>query len=284
MDKKCLHEKILYPVVRVRTNRAGGSGTIIYSKPDPQNEGDFLTFVLTNWHVVEGAIMTKESWDSVLKRDIKKEVLEPVQVEVFDYVHLSTVNSSNAHRAEIVAYDKGHDLAILKLNSPRQYPYVAELMTPEEAKGFKLFSPVWTSGCSLGHDPFANPGYITFLNEAIESKLYWMCNANVIFGNSGGGVFCGETGKQIGVTARVTVLPSGFFAVDVTAWMGFLIPASRIREFLEEQELWFLYDDEDTYYAALERRAERKREGLLSMMGQKEYETGARPPKKWGPF
>lgn len=284
MDKIALHERVLYPVVRVRANRAGGSGTIIYSQPDPQNKGDFLTFILTNWHVIESAVKTEESWDSVLKRDIKKEVLEPVQVEVFDYVHLSTVNSSNSHRAEIVAYDKNHDLAILRLHSPKEYPYNAELMDPEEAKEFKLFSPIWTSGCSLGHDPFANPGYITFLNETIQSKLFWMCNANIIFGNSGGGVFCGETGKQIGVTARVTVLPTGLFSVDITTWMGFLIPTERIFDFFEKQELCFLYDDEDTYYDALERRAERKREGLLSMMGQKEYETGAKPPKRWGPF
>lgn len=284
MDKQILHERILYPVVRVRTKKAAGSGTLIYSKPDPRHEGDHQTFVLTNWHVIEAAIATKDKWNSLLKREIKTEILDPVAVDIFDYVRMSTVNSSNSHRAEIVAYDQNHDLAVLRLDSPKAYPYIATLMGPEEADGFRLFTPIWTSGCSLAHDPFANPGYVTYLNETIESKLYWMTNANAIFGNSGGGVFCGETGQQIGVTARVTGIQVGF-GVDIMTWMSFFIPAPRIHGFVMEQELRFLYDEEDTYYEAMKRREEKEREGLLSMFGEKEkgYSLGLNPdlaPKK----
>ena len=32
-----IHEQILYPVVRVRSGNAGGSGVVIYSEEDPQN-------------------------------------------------------------------------------------------------------------------------------------------------------------------------------------------------------------------------------------------------------
>ncbi len=46
------HEKFLYPVVRIYSKTAAGSGTIIYSKTDPDNEGEFLTFCLTNHHVI----------------------------------------------------------------------------------------------------------------------------------------------------------------------------------------------------------------------------------------
>lgn len=278
MEKQELHERILYPVVRVRTQKAAGSGTIIFSQPDLKRDGDYLTFVLTNWHVVESAIKTRDQWHPVLKRDVKAEILDPVTVEIFDYVWLSTVNSSNSHRAQIVAYDKNHDLAVLKLDSPKQYPYIAQLMDPESAREFKLFTPVWTSGCSLAHDPFANPGYVTYLHETIESKLYWMCNANSIFGNSGGGVFCGETGQQIGVTARITGIQVGF-GVDIMTWMGFFIPAPRIHEFCMEQELRFLYDQEDDYYQAMKRREEKEKEGLRGLLGEKpkEYSLGLNP-------
>ena len=51
MNLQELHERILYPVVRVRTGSAGGSGTVIMSQADPENEGEFQTFVLTNHHV-----------------------------------------------------------------------------------------------------------------------------------------------------------------------------------------------------------------------------------------
>lgn len=278
---KALHDKVLYPVVRVRTGKAGGSGTVIYSEPDPQNEGEYQTFVLTNWHVIEGAIEVKEIWNSVLKRNVDTEIFQQVTVEVFDYVRQSEVSSANVHRADILAYDRAHDLAILKLDSPRKIEYVAQLMSPDDAKQVRLFTPVWTSGCSLGHDPFSNPGYLTYLHEQIESKLYWMCNANSIFGNSGGGVFHGETHEQIGVTARISAIQLGF-GYDIMTWMGFFIPITRIYEFFDEQELQFLYDTTDTYHEAVARRKEKEREGLMSLHRDKEYATGATPPKKGG--
>ena len=35
LNQDQLHEQILYPVVRVRCEKAGGSGVVIYSEPDP---------------------------------------------------------------------------------------------------------------------------------------------------------------------------------------------------------------------------------------------------------
>ena len=37
-----IHDQILYPVVRVRTGNAGGSGVIIYSEEDPQEPGKYI--------------------------------------------------------------------------------------------------------------------------------------------------------------------------------------------------------------------------------------------------
>lgn len=264
MDVRQKHERILYPVVRVRTDGVGGSGTIIYSKPDPENAGEHQTFVLTNWHVVEKAIKYKDDWDPLLKRKRKQEILSPVIVEVFEYVHLSDLVSANTHKANIVAYDQAHDLAVLLLASPKHYPQVAELLPRDEIPKIKLFTPVWTSGCSLLHDPFANRGEITYLSEIIENRLYWMCNANSIFGNSGGGVFLGETGQQIGVTARITVMQLGF-GVDVQTWMGFFVPPVRLYEFFDEQELLFLYDESDTYAEAVKRREKKAEQARLLM-------------------
>lgn len=269
MDIKTLHERILYPVVRVRTKKAGGSGTVIQSMPDPRNEGEYLTFILTNWHVIEGAIQVKKQWNSILKREIDVEIFEQVTVEIFDYVRQSEMTSANTHRADILAYDRNHDLAVLKLDSPRKVEHVAEIVTPDDAKEIRLFTKLWTSGCSLGHDPFANAGELTYLHEQIEGKLYWMCNANSIFGNSGGGVFHGETGEQIGVTARISAIQVGF-GFDIMTWMGFFIPPPRIHEFFDEQEIHFLHDPEDNYYDALERRKEKEREGLLSLKRDRE--------------
>jgi len=267
MDTKQLHESILYPVVRVRTEKAGGSGTIIYSEPNPKNKEEYQTFVMTCAHVVEDAITVKKEWDSYLRKNIEKEFKKLVQVEIFDYVFMSTVNSSNAYKAEIVAYDKAQDIAILKLQSPKQCSYIAKIIPKEEIKDVKLFTPAYASGCSLGHEPFANLGQITYLTEEIDNKLYWMTNCSSIFGNSGGAIFLAESGHQVGITARITGLQLGF-GQDIITWMGFSVAPQRIYEFFEEQDLRFLFDDKDTYEKSMKRREKKQKEALLKIGGE----------------
>lgn len=262
MDIKELHEKILYPVVRIRTEKAGGSGTIIYSVPDPDNPEEYQTFVMTCEHVIDDAITYDKEFHPVLKKDIKREVLSQVNVQIFDYVYQSKVNSSNTYTADIVAYDKSHDIAILKLNSPKPCPFVAKLIPRDKIDGIKLFTPAFSSGCSLGHDPIFNDGRITYLNEVIENKLYWMTNCSSIFGNSGGAIFLAETGEQVGITARISAVQLGF-GVDVITWMGFSVAPQRFYEFFDEQELKFLYDSTDTYTKAMKRREKKAKKALF---------------------
>jgi len=263
MTRQELHEKILYPVVRVRTDKAGGSGTVIYSQPDPKNPEEFLNFVMTCQHVIDDAITTKKDWDSLLKKEIKKEFTKLVTVEVFDYVYMSKVNSTNSYRAEILAYDKHKDIAILKVLSPKKFDYTVKIIPREEIPNLKLFTDVYACGCSLGHEPFANWGQITFLNEDIENQPYLMNNASSIFGNSGGALFLAENGYQIGISARITGLQLGF-GFDVITWMGFAIHPDTIYKFFDEQELKFLYDSNDNYYDAMERRRVKQEQALLS--------------------
>jgi S1-C subfamily serine protease len=254
---KKLHETFLYPIVRVFSKGAAGSGTIIYSKEDPEVKDEYQTFVLTNQHVVDDLITYKDAWDEVLKRNKKKENKERARVEIFDYVRTSEVDSSNRHSAEIVAYSKSEDLAILRILSPKKFDNVARLIAKDDIKKLKLFMDVVVSGCSLAHEPMCNFGQITFLNEIIENKRYIMANAGMIFGNSGGALFLKDTGELIGVPSRVSATQVGF-GQNIVSWMGFSAHGERIYEFFDEQELKFLYDPNDTYKAAVQRRKDRE--------------------------
>jgi len=273
LDLQQLHERILYPVVRIRAGEAGGSGTVIYSKENAKKSGEFQTFILTCAHVVDKCINTEKDWDSLVKKKIEKEILEQVNVEIFDYVYVSTVNSSNSHRADIVAYDKYHDIALLKLDSPRKIEYVAKLIPKESIKDIKIFTPIYAAGCSLLHDPFPNAGQITYLTEDIGNKKYYMNNADQIFGNSGGSVFLAETGEQIGITARVTITQLGF-NLDVQTWMNFCVCPERIYEFLEKQELRFIYDSTDTYEKSMARRKRKEEEAKLLQLARESEDEG----------
>lgn len=261
------HESFLYPVVRVRGSKGTGSGTVIYSEQDPQNEGEHITLILTNHHVVDGNISYKEEWDSVLKRNIKKEFIEKADVDVFEYAKLSLVEGTNGKKADIIAYDKNHDLAILKLESVKQLQYVAQIIPKNEVRNLKLYMSVAVTGCSLAHEPFTNFGNITYLREIIEQRDYIMTNCNQVFGNSGGALFLNEQKIKnyfLGVPSRITGIQLGF-GIDIMTWMGFCCHPMRIYQFFEEQELLFLYDNSDDYHSAMDRRKEKKKEALIEL-------------------
>ena len=264
MEIKDIHENILYPVTRVRAADAGGSGVVIYSEPDPENEGQYVNIVLTCEHVVAKNVVVKDEWDAVLKRDVKHDVTSECTIELFDYDN-SRVISANSIRGEIIAYDKSHDLAAVKLNNTRKIDHVATIIPKKEIANLQIADPVWVSGCSLLHDPFPNPGTLTYLREMIDQKAYIMQNAPSIFGNSGGGLFHGVTGNLLGLTSRITVTQLGF-GFDVQSWMGFTTHPDRLYEFFEHQELQFIYDPKDNYHSAMKRRGDRRKEALRSIM------------------
>ena len=264
MEIKDIHENILYPVTRVRAADSGGSGVVIYSEPDPDNEGQYVNIVLTCEHVVAKNIVVKDEWDAVLKREVKHDVTSECTIELFDYDN-SKVISANSIRGEIIAYDKSHDLAAVKLNNTRKIENVATIIPKKEIANLQIADPVWVSGCSLLHDPFPNPGTLTYLREMIDQKAYIMQNAPSIFGNSGGGLFHGVTGNLLGLTSRITVTQLGF-GFDVQSWMGFTTHPDRLYEFFEHQELQFIYDPNDNYHSAMKRRGDRRKEALRSIM------------------
>ena len=268
MEVKDVHEKILYPVSRVRAADSGGSGVLVYSKEDSQRPGEYINIALTCEHVIAKNVTVKDEWDTVLKREVKRDVTTEVTIEMFDYDN-SEVVSANSIKADIIAYDKNHDLAAVRLHSKKQMPYVASLVAKDAIKCLQIADPVWVSGCSLLHDPFPNPGTLTYLREMIDQKAYIMQNAPSIFGNSGGGLFHGVTGELLGLTSRITVTQLGF-GVDVQSWMGFSTHPDRLYEFFEHQELQFLYDNNDDYHEAMHRRSNRRKDALRSIMIEKE--------------
>ena len=73
MDYDDRHDKFLKPCVRVRSQKAGGSGTILFSKEG--EDGEYSTYVLTNHHVVEDLIKVEKRWSALLKRDVKQDIL-----------------------------------------------------------------------------------------------------------------------------------------------------------------------------------------------------------------
>ena len=242
------HEQMFYPTVRVRTKKAGGSGTVVYSK---KHKDEVYTYVITNHHVIADSVHLEKKWDPVLKRKVDKEILDTVFVEFFRYNNYSHTVGSFAVEADIVAYSDvqgGQDWALLRVrDKENQADWVANMFPLDDIDNVHIFDEVYAVGASLGHSPVASDGHISYMDDEIEHYKYWMSSAPTIFGNSGGAVYrWSSTRKQydyIGIPSRISIQPMGFSA-DAITHMGYFIPIDRVYKLLEENDYQFIYDSE----------------------------------------
>lgn len=253
-----LHARVLYPVVRVVTGKAAGSGTIVYSAKQ-EDGNDYDTYVLTNHHVVESLITYKKEWDSVLQRDMKREIKSAGTVQEFRYKPGRTVVvAESGVQADVVAYDVRQDLALLKLRDIKKYDYVAELWPREQS--LDMLMELYCVGCGMGERPLMTHGYLSGMGIEIDNYDYMLSTAAAIFGNSGGAVFAADTLQFVGVPSRIAVSILGYQAIS---HMAYFIPIHRVYNFLEEQCFQFIYDKNYTP-SKCEKLREQKRERELA--------------------
>jgi S1-C subfamily serine protease len=240
------HEQMFYPTVRVRTKRAGGSGTVVYSE---KHNNEVYTYVITNHHVVSDSVKVEKKWDPVLKRKVDKEILDTTYVEFFRYNNYSHTVGSFAVEADIVAYsevDGGQDWALLRVRDKENTAdWVANMYPLKDIENIHIFDKVFAVGASLGHPPVASEGHISYMDDEIEHFKYWMSSAPTIFGNSGGAVYRWSSDRKryeyIGIPSRISIQPMGFSA-DAITHMGYFIPLDRIYQLLEDNDYQFIYD------------------------------------------
>lgn len=246
---KELHEKFLYPIVRVASADAkgvrGGSGIVVYSRPR-KGESKYETFVLTNHHVIGNLIEVTKKWNPGISRDVKVETRAEPTVELFGYEDLSYITDAMGKRADVVAWDEQMDLALVQIKSTQPFEHVAPIISQKSARDkLRIFTPVFQIGCALGVPPLVTEGRIGGFDFLIDNYPYTLTTAPGIFGNSGGAVMLQETAEVIGVTARMPVIFIGFGGNAVTHMM-WSIPASTIYKFLEEQKYDFIVNPKRT--------------------------------------
>lgn len=257
MNTDELMRKVLYPCVRVRAGDAGGSGTAIYSQQDA--DGRFENFILTCHHVVDNAITIKEKWDAFLGRPRKIEERDLVKVEFFQYEQGSRAIGTYGMDAEIVMHDSDHDLALLRLKqTSRPMEGVVSLYPYNLTHEIRALDECYIVGCALLHPPILTHGRVTSMSDTIEGKSYWMSDAQIIFGNSGGAVFHGSRLEFIGVPSRVAVVGWG----SAVTHMGYFSDIERIYKVLEKWCYQYLYDNTYTPARCAEMREHLRREDL----------------------
>uniref|UniRef100_A0A6M3ITC8 Putative trypsin-like peptidase domain containing protein n=1 Tax=viral metagenome TaxID=1070528 RepID=A0A6M3ITC8_9ZZZZ len=232
MTAKEMHEKMIYPVIRVSER---GSGTIIYSKPN--DKGAYSTYALTNHHVISDAIQIIEEWNSDLQKKVEKEKRSILYVEIFQYKNLSTPIGTLKVEAELIIYSKDEDLALLKFGTENQAAYVAEYYPGTNLDDVFLTDETFACGCSLGFPPIITKGMLIRKNFYIDSLPFGMSSAQIIFGNSGGAMYTGK-GEFIGIPSRVPVIGWS----SAVPHMGLFIPIGRICDWLKKEHYEFIFD------------------------------------------
>jgi S1-C subfamily serine protease len=229
---------MLYPTLQLRGNGTVGSGVLVYSEPQlgVAGEDGAVTLALTAYHVV--AEVLGEKLDRPLQ-DVRlpgTTDAEPIET---------------AYGARVVLHDEGRDLALLRLNTRRRFPHLAELMPEEELARIGVFSPAYAVGCPLGNRPLPTLGEISSTHKPVRGQVFWMLSAPTFFGNSGGGVYSVPGCRLIGVSSMIYTY--GKTQPTVVPHMGLFVPLDTVLAWLEREGFGFILRREPVPAALRER-------------------------------
>lgn len=238
-----MHEQMLYTVVQVQSGRGTGSGTVIYSEQD--ENGDWETFILTNHHVINDSIRFVKEWDPNRGEDVNREHRDLVTVSWYNYNDLNRFVGTLGKAAEIVAYHRRADLALLRVvDKETGSDYVARLL--DEDVTLYMGEGVYAVGAGLGNPPFMTSGILGFMHHRIDGFNYHLATAPVIFGNSGGALFrMNEDGdyELIGVPAMISAARVSMFSVQAISHMAWSIQMETVRKFIRDNNYGYILGD-----------------------------------------
>jgi S1-C subfamily serine protease len=151
---------------------------------------------------------------------------QPGNVEV-------TLFDKHQYKATVVTVDKGHDLALLKINAPNLVPATLA----ETSTGLMVGQRVYAIGNPFGLEGTMTRGIISAIrsvrgpeNNPIEGAI--QTDASVNPGNSGGPLL-NSRGEVIGITTMIATNPNTP-GVEQSAGIGFAIPINTAKAVLDD--------------------------------------------------
>lgn len=217
-DRDELTRRMLHPTVQLNGDDTVGSGTIVFSGKNPQRDDAVETYVLTSFHVVRNIL----SDTPTAHRD------------GFD-VTVYLPSGKLLVRGDMIAHDADIDAALVKLDTSRKLPFVANVLPLAESHQVQVWDPVCAVGCPLGNDPVPSKGEVSSLQNELNGANYWMVNAPTYFGNSGGGIYHADTHQLIGVFSKIYT--HGQSRPVVVPHLGLCTPVDLIYKWLAEHDL-----------------------------------------------
>ena len=211
-DVDGMWRELVGPVVQLAGDATVGSGVLLESRP--LEEGRWLTYLITSWHVVRDIYGSPDR------------VASPVPVKIY-----LPEGGTRMETARMVAYDVPLDVALLTLECDEPVPCGARLASRERVAAVRVFDPVYAVGCPLGNDPIPTAGEVAATRHEVEATRYWMISAPTYIGNSGGGIFDAGTHELVGIFSKIYT--HGAMRATIVPHMGLVTPLSIVYEWLD---------------------------------------------------
>jgi len=215
-EQHALRTDVLSPVFQLSGGDAVGSAVLI-AEDDDESGHHYLA--LSCYHVVRDILETRPDVDDLAE-------------EHFQALFTDVDGSERSYSARMIHWDVPSDLALLRIETNAELGPMARIAPLARMNQIGVFSEVYTVGCPLGTAAQATSGEITREHWQVDDEPYWMVSSPAYFGNSGGGVFSGESHELIGIFAKIYT--HGTYRPQVITHMGLAIPLVRIHSWLTE--------------------------------------------------
>ncbi|HVR72978.1 MAG TPA: serine protease [Planctomycetota bacterium] len=240
-DSREMRRKMIQPTVQLKGNGTVGSGVIVYSEPQIGSGGEaerfspggreggtgviHSTFILTAHHVVI----------EVLGDRLDTGTLEEVHI-----LSSEESDASEVFSAKLFLFDRARDVALLRVNSTREFERKVEWMPREALESIDVFTRAYAVGCPLGNKPLPTIGEISSKSKIVSDQVFWMLSAPTFFGNSGGGIYLADDCRFIGVSSMIYTY--GKTHPSVVPHMGLFVPLQTIYTWLDAEGYSFIHE------------------------------------------
>jgi S1-C subfamily serine protease len=224
--------EMLNPTVMVTLEHQSGSGTVLHSADDG-------TFVLTNYHVIDEALDARQvSKDARQASKEARQASKEVAVIFWLMGPQGDTVSRSKQDADIVAWDKHRDLALLQIRDKSFRAPAVAIVAPMDVK-LLVGEDVYVAGAGMGHRVFLTEGLLSVVDDQVSDNPALLTSSPVVHGNSGGSLWHRRDDghyEMIGVPEAVAaeMIDSPFKQPIRTgvATMSFAIPLNTVRSFL----------------------------------------------------
>ena len=213
----------LYDAMGVQTHKLRGSGFVF---------GDG-SLVATNYHVIS-------------------QKLDPKKVQ-YHIIFSGTGRQPKVHKAQIIATDKNHDLAILKIESHLQAVTLADKQYADD--GADILLTGFPIGSVLGLYPATHRGILAATTpdviptahssqlsinmlKRLEAKfMIYQLDITAYPGNSGSPIYSAENGEVLGILNKVFVKESKETVLEKPSGISYAIPVKYLIELAKRNKL-----------------------------------------------